>query len=160
MTLENIIESIWSRGLGTAMAPAAGSRTALERSGLHVTDPERTTSCPVLRAVGSPLRVLEGFRNGRYVSSALYRENDYEVITTIEMVLPPFTCVLHRGIPRMVKSPVKLPLEPLSRMGNAVIVSDGAFLFSRKSYPGRRPGDMISRQLEEVTSLEELAAAL
>ncbi|HPF33398.1 MAG TPA: hypothetical protein PK907_10310 [Candidatus Sabulitectum sp.] len=160
MTLENILESIWTRGLGTVSTPTTHRRTNLERAGLHVTDPERITDCPVLRAAGWPLRMLEGFRNGRYVSSALYHENDYELITVIEMVLPPFTCVLHRGNPRMVKSPVKLPLEPLSRMGNAVIVSDGAFLFSRKTYPGRRQGDMISRQLEEVTYLEELAAAL
>jgi len=145
-TLENLIEY--------------GAAKALLESGLHYSDPDRMVNCPLQKATGSPILILEGFRKGRYVLSALFNERNYEVITSIECTLPPITCIVKQGVPRMIKSPIALPLELLRKMGDVAIVSDGSSLFSKKTLRSVDSKGLLNMQIRDVRQLEALISGI
>ncbi len=156
MALENIIGSI----IQATGRTRPGRMGILESAGLHFTDPERYSGSPGLRATGSPVSVAEGFRGDRYINSALFHERGYELVTSVTCSLPAFICDVRLGVPRVIKSPVTLPLEILKRLGTAVIVSDGSRLSSRRYFRrGTRP-EITLRQIGDIELLESLITAI
>ncbi len=161
MQTGNILQALF-RGVPDSIREMAGKTTVSEKqkilleSGLHYTDPDRLVSCPLLSAAGSPILILEGFRSGRFVSSALFNERGFEVITSVECDLPPLTCMVKQGVPRLIKSPVELPLELVRKMGDLVLVCDGRSIFSRKTFRNVCEKSMLNIQIREIISLETL----
>lgn len=156
MALENIIESIMR---GTVRA-VPGKMGVLEAEGLHFTDPERYSGSPGLRATGSPVCVIEGFRKDRYINSALFNERGYELVTSVSCSLPAFICDVRQGVPRVIKSPVTLPLDILKKLGSALIVSDGNSLSSRRVFRRWSRQRAPMRQITEIELLESLIAGI
>ena len=159
MQIENILQVLFPgtpffRGKNCRDATVSGKDDFLRGTGLHFTDPDRLVNCPVLEAVGSPVLILEGFRQERYVSSALFSERGYEVITSVECAIPPLSCRVKHGVPGMIKSPVVLPLEQLRMMGDVLLVSDGSSIFSRKLFRAGTMNSMPDRQIKEIEMLE------
>ena len=161
MQTGNILQALF-RGVPDSIREMAGKTTVSEtqrillESGLHYTDPDRLVSCPLLKAAGSPILILEGFRSGRFVSSALFNERGFEVITSVECDLPPLTCMVKQGVPRLIKSPVELPLELIRKMGDVVLVCDGSSIFSRKSFRDGNTESMLKTQINEIILLETM----
>lgn len=151
-----VISSIL-QGFSALNSRATGRcQDVLEGTGLHLADPDRLINCPFLRATGAPVIVIEGFRFGRYTGSALFSESIHEIVTVIECGLPPFSCRVENGIPRMIRSLIALPLKPLERMGDSELAGDGRCVHCRKTFRTGTPKRILSIQLREIENLERL----
>ncbi len=156
MALPNILGRIFSETGFTVLQ----QNSAAEETGLHFTDPQRFVRSPLFSHVDSPVKLMEGFRSGRYVSSALFSSGGYHCLTSIASRLPVFRSLVRDGIPFVTKSPVALPLAVLRQAGNIELASDGRFIFSLSSRRKRRGIRLMEWQLREVELLESLIEQL
>lgn len=156
MALANILGHI----LSGAGFPALEQKSSAEKTGLHFTDPKRFVRSPLFSHVDSPVKLMEGFRSRRYVSSALFSSHRYHCLTSIASSLPVFRCLVREGIPFVTKSPVAIPLTVLRQAGNIELASDGRFIFSLSSRRKCRKMRFVQWQLREVELLESLIEQL
>jgi hypothetical protein len=124
--------------------------------GLHFTSVERVVRSHFPQCSGTPEWVLEGWRKDRYVNSAFFRSSGPLVYTAVACRLPVFACQLRGGIPRVMRSPVSLPLGILEKAPSMDIASDGTNLFSLRMIRSTSRRKILRTQMESILLTESI----